>query len=43
VLAFDDASAPDAGPARLIDELVNGARWELSEAVGEMRVLRVKS
>jgi hypothetical protein len=43
VLAFDDASAPDAGPARLVDELVHGGRWELSEAVGEMRVLRVKT
>jgi hypothetical protein len=41
VLALDDASAQNAGPARLVDELVQSGRWEISDVLGKMRVLRV--
>ncbi|GAB4370816.1 MAG: hypothetical protein Kow0062_05840 [Acidobacteriota bacterium] len=38
-VAFDDASDPDLGPWRLIEELVSGGDWRRIEQVGRITVL----
>jgi hypothetical protein len=40
VLVLDDTRHPEAGPARLVRELVEADSWRVEDVVGKMTILR---